>query len=51
MQEQTATQQVLNSDFDDRMKTMFLQALMNSECRDCAREAHKALHALEGGCD
>ncbi len=50
MSEQTATQRVVASDFDDRTKAMLLQALMNSECRDCAREAHKALHALEGGC-
>lgn len=50
MSEQTATQRVMESDFDEQMKAMFLQALMRSECRDCAREAHKALHALEGGC-
>ena len=50
MSELTATQHVMQSDFDDRTKAMFLQALMESKCRDCAREAHKALHTLEGGC-
>ena len=50
MSDLTATQRVMNSDFDDDTKLMFLRALMNSECRECAKEAHKALHTIEGGC-
>lgn len=46
MSERTATEQVLGSEFDDRIKIILLRSLMHSECRDCAREAHKALHKL-----
>lgn len=44
--ELTATERVLNSDFDDATKNILLHALMNADCRDCAREAHKALHDI-----
>lgn len=47
MNEQTATQRVLAADFDDQTKITLLRALMDSECRDCAKEAHKAMHKLE----
>lgn len=46
--EVTPTKRVLESDFDDETKLIFLGALMSSPCRDCAREAHKALHRLDG---
>lgn len=46
--ELTATERVLTSDFDDETKGMLLHALMNSDCRDCARQAHKALHDFGG---
>lgn len=48
MTEPTATQRVVASGFDDETKIVFLRSLMGSECRECAREAHKALHKIEG---
>ena len=50
----TPTQRVVDSSFDNQTKIILLRALMSSECRDCAREAHKAMHkvedAVEAGC-
>jgi hypothetical protein len=50
MTQLSATQRVLEtSEFDEETKVILLRALMASECTDCAKEAHKALHRLETG--
>ena len=46
--ELTATEHVLTAEFDEDTKNILLHALMYSDCRDCAREAHKALHDIDG---
>ncbi|CAN5627922.1 hypothetical protein BH09ACT8_BH09ACT8_61500 [soil metagenome] len=45
--ELTATEHVLASDFDDETKRILLHALTYSDCRDCVRQAHKALHDMD----
>jgi hypothetical protein len=46
--ELTATEHVLTAEFDDDTKNTLLHALTYSNCRNCAREAHKALHDVDG---
>jgi hypothetical protein len=46
--ELTATEHVLTAEFEDDTKNILRHALMYADCRDCAREAHKALHDIGG---
>jgi hypothetical protein len=47
LKEETATERIMTSELDAKTKVMMLRALMKSECRDCAKVAHKALHKVE----